>query len=691
MVFGSEEEQLLSFEQGRLWFLQNYEGGNTVYNIPIVQCIKEGIDTKYLKKAIMDVVKRHEVLRSVIKTNKKGEAYQAAIGEKEHPFRVEEKTSDNREALWIEITKDMNHIFDLGNEYPIRVTLYTEGNNRYLAAVIHHIAFDGWSNDIFFGEIIHLYRYYESEGREPYPLKKLKIQYKDYAIWQQSYLKEETFNQQLTYWKERLAGCETLSLVTDKVRPMHIQYEGDDVEFELNKAASMKIKEIAAGLDVSPYTVLLSAYYLLLSTYSNQKDIVIGTLMANRQYPESNGLIGFFVNTIALRQKIDTEQEIAAFIKAVGENVIKAQENQEVPFEKLVNELKIEKDTSRSPLFQALFTMESFGGKNGEIHGIFEDPGIVSHENTAAKFDISLVMKDADAAGMRGVFNYAVSVFDRKTIESYAASYKIIVGQIIEHINTSGIKIKNIKALEKETYEQILYKWNQTWRPYPKDKIIPQLFEEQALKTPGNTALVFEGKRLTYWELHEEANRLGNYLQREYHIQPDDVVALCLEPSEQMVIAILAVLKAGGAYTPIMPDYPPERIKYMAEDTGVNVVLANEAHVEKLRRLLGKETAIECIDSETFIEKMRAEKSISPAVTTTPDNLAYTIYTSGTTGQPKGVMIEHRGVPNLIMSLHSLYGFSETHEVVLLFANYGFDPSVEQMFLALLNGHTLVV
>jgi amino acid adenylation domain-containing protein len=690
-VFGSEEEQALSFEQGRLWFLQNYEGGNTVYNIPIALRIREGIHTKYLKQAIEDVVKRHEVLRSVIKINRKGEAYQAAIDEKERPFRIAEKTADNRDALRMEITKEMNHIFDLKNEYPIRATVYTEGNNRYLAAVIHHIAFDGWSNDIFFEEIAHLCRYYESEGKEPYPLKKLKIQYKDYALWQRSYLEGESFSRKLAYWKKNLAGCETLSLAADKARPMHTQYEGDDVEFEFDKATSMKIKEIAAGLDVSPYTALLAAYYLLLLTYSNQKDIVIGTFMANRQYPETNGLIGFFVNTIALRQKIDTEQEIAAFIKAVGENVIRAQENQEAPFEKLVEEMKIERDTSRSPLFQALFAMESFGEKNGEIRGVFEDPGVVSHENKTAKFDISLVMKDTGAAGMKGVFNYAVSVFDRKTIESYVASYKTIVGQIIEHINTGGIKIKNIRALEKETYEQILYKWNQTWRPYPKDKIIPRLFEEQALKTPGNTALVFEDKRLSYWELHEEANRLGNYLQREYHIQPDDIVALCLDPGEQMVIAILAVLKAGGAYTPIMPDYPPERINYMVEDTGAKVILANEAHGEKLRLLPGKGTAIELLDSKTFMKKMRSEESVTPVVTTTPDNLAYTIYTSGTTGRPKGVMIEHRGVPNLTSSLHSLYGFSETGEAALLFANYGFDPSVEQMFLALLNGHTLVV
>jgi amino acid adenylation domain-containing protein len=690
-LFKSVGEQLLSFEQGRLWFLHNYESSNNVYNIPIVKIIKQGVKIEHLKEAITETLRRHEVLRSVIKTNKDGEAYQAAIDEKEYPFEIAEKVSDNSDVLQTEIAEEVGHVFDLGKEYPIRITIYMEGNNRYMVAVIHHIAFDGWSNDIFMEDIIRLYHYYESEERWPYPLQRLKIQYKDYAVWQRKYLKEDAFNRQLAYWKEKIAGYEMLNLVTDKPRPMYIQYEGDEVEFKFDEKTSLRIRETAMDLEVSLYTVLLSAYYIMLSTYSNQKDIVIGTLMANRQHAEASGLIGYFVNTMALRQIIDREKEITSFIKEVGDDVIAAQENQEAPFEKLLDELKVTKDTSRSPLFQAMFTMDGFGKDTGGINGIFDEPAVIENKNKTAKFDISLIMEDREDSCIKGAFNYAVSIFDRKTIELYLDSYKTIVSQITDHIGRGSKKIKDIRVLDKEQYEQIIYKWNRTEQTYPKGKTVHQLFEEQVLRTPEHTAVVFENKRLTYRELNEESNRLAHYLLNEYHIQADDMVALCLNSNEKMLIAIMAVLKTGGAYTPIMSDYPPDRIQYMVEDTGAKVVLSNDDHVPKLQKLLGEKTVIESIDSKAFMEKIASESLANPSSQSGAGNLAYTIYTSGTTGRPKGVMIEHRGVPNLILSLHSLYGFSGSGEVVLLFANYGFDPSVEQMFLALLNGHTLVV
>jgi NRPS condensation-like uncharacterized protein len=430
-AFGSAEEQVLSYAQGRLWFLEAYEGGSVAYNIPMAREIAAGVDEESLKASIREIVRRHEVLHSVIKTGKYGEAYQEAIEMRDQPFEIAVEYVEGLQTLQEKIKAEAHHLFKLDREYPIRVKLYVKDSERYISVVVHHIAFDGWSQEIFFDELIKLYKYFTGGCKNAYPLEDLKLQYKDYAAWQKGYLKDETLEQQIRYWTDRLGGYETLNLATDKMRPLYINYEGADIAFGFDKETCGRIYGAAKELGVSVYAVLLSAYYLLLSTYSNQKDIVLGTVVANRQYSEIDGLIGFFANTLALRHKIDDEQDSDVFIRDIGEMVADAQKYQDVPFDMLVDKLGIEKDTSRSPIFQTMFTLQDLRYDRKELYGLFKEVRGIGGEFTAAKFDLTLTIEESWDA-ISGAFNYSLALFERETIESYIETYIEIVRQLVQ-------------------------------------------------------------------------------------------------------------------------------------------------------------------------------------------------------------------------------------------------------------------
>jgi len=679
-VFSRIEDQRLSFAQGRLWFIENYEGGSNAYNIPMSAQLKEGVSAEGVKKALREIVRRHEVLRSIIRTDESGEAYQDTL---DAELEVIEEQYESREAAEQAIKKETLHIFKLAEEIPIRAKLYTAGKNIFISIVLHHIAFDGWSMDIFIKELEALYKYYENGGAitgGECPLPELEIQYKDYAAWQSVYLRGGALEKQIEYWKKKLGNYETLNLITDKERPASQQYEGGTVSFEFDKKTSEKIKECARELGVSVYTVLLSGYGLLLSAYSGQKDIVIGTLNAGREREETAGMIGFFVNTIAMRLQLDIDKNGAEYIKEVGEEIAQAQRNGEAPFDRVVEALGVEADRSRHPVFQAafLFQEEWVGGK-----GLFTEIG---GEQEAVKFDLQLGIAEGEKR-IKAEIQYATSLFEHNTAERYAYSYKHIVTSLVEGKQKA---IKEINFISADEYKKIINEWNNTEREYPHNKTIVDLFEEQAAKTPDNIAVVYEDKKLTYRELNERANRLGLYLVAEYSIKPDDFVVLCLGRSELMLISILGVLKAGAAYVPILPEYPTERIKYMLKDTGTKAVLVNVKHKQKLIDAIGdNEIKIETIDDDTFAEKLKAKSAANPVRRASPENPAHIIYTSGTTGEPKGVMIEHRGLTNHLCWMNSEYPLRETDRVLQKTA-YIFDVSAWDLLWAILHGAGVV-
>jgi acyl carrier protein len=426
--FKRAEEQKLSFAQGRMWFIEKYEGGSNAYNVPMTGRLAEGVSAEAVSKAIEEIVRRHEVLRSVIRTDANGEGYQEVI---EESFRVKEEQYEDMDALVEGMKREVNYLFNVETEHPVRAKIHEARGEKYISIVVHHIAFDGWSGDIFLNEFTKLYRYYEG-GRE-YPLEEVEVQYKDYAIWQREYLSGEVLAEQLAYWKEQLDGYETLNLPTDKERPPRVRYDGDDIYFNFDEFTSRKIQELAKRLEVSVYTVLLSGYYLLLSVYSGQKDIVVGTVVANREYPEISGTIGFFVNTLAMRQNVDVEGDLLAFIERVGKLVRDAQLNQDIPFEMLVSELETEKDPSRHPVFQTVFSLQPLGEDQKEpFNRIIDgtDQNMTPFGYSTAKFDLSLTIIERPET-INGNFNYATSLFERETILSYAETYKEIIAQMV--------------------------------------------------------------------------------------------------------------------------------------------------------------------------------------------------------------------------------------------------------------------
>ena len=719
------EEQLLSYGQERLWFIENYEEGTNAYNLPLVfkQCA--GVEVDILEKSIRGIISRHEILRTLIKTDNEGNRYQLVLKDNLLQLEISRIKVTSQSELNRELNILVNHIYDLTNEPPIKVCMYeisdhgenTNGSEYYLGIVVHHIAFDGWSIEIFLNELAAFYNYFLklSTGAEArLDLPELSIQYKDFALWQRSYLSGEKLEKQLDYWQSKIEGYEALNIATDMPRPRQIDYSGEDIYFELDEARSNSLRELAKELKVSLYSLLLAGYYLMLRAYSQQDDIVIGTPVANRHYNNVENLIGFFVNSLALRVQIDSNLSLVEFIQYVSHEVMEAQLHQDLPFEKLVEKLNLAKDTSRHPIFQVMFGVHDFGSKihnkksnSGEVglNDILEIYATKDSVVKAAQFDISTFIDDSHVT-LKGSFNYATKIYTRVTIENLIATYTEILGQFVELTHDfqrqANTKIRDLRHLSKEQYKKVIVDWNRTAQKYPADKTIQSLFDDQVKLYPNNIALVYQNTKLTYAQLSNSANQLANYIRSNHLITHDTLIALCFDKSELMIIAILAVLKAGGAYVPLDPTYPDTRIRYILDDTATKLVLTNELHLQRLLGIkaicLHDEKAshpmeVLSIDNNLIQTKILSQSLTAPMISTKSSDLAYVIYTSGTAGKPKGVMVEHTGIINLKYSIVKIYelGNQAEQESILLFANYVFDTSVEQIILSLLGGNKLIL
>ncbi|MBY0273421.1 MAG: gramicidin biosynthesis protein, partial [Alphaproteobacteria bacterium] len=526
------KDQKLSFAQERLWFIEKYEEGTSAYNIPMIFKLPEGTNLKALESSLKSIVERHEILRTLIK-EENGEAYQCVLTFQDKPLEISKVKFKNQLGLNQHIQKEVMHVYDLSHEYPIRISLceLNRGkglhNELLLIILIHHIAFDGWSTRIFLKELQEYYTCYldQLNGKEgSLKLPELKIQYKDFALWQRSYLTKEKLSTQFTYWKNKLSGYETLNLTTDMPRPKNINYKGADIFFEIDEETSESLRSLAKELKVSLYSLLLSGYYLMLRSYNNQEDMVVGTPIANRHYSQIENVIGFFVNTLALRVNIDGKERIKDYIERIGSEIKEAQAHQDLPFEKLIEELNIEKDTSRHPIFQVMFGLQSFGnsqqkptadGKKDITQ--FLEPYKGNIEYSVAKFDLSTFIDDQNTK-LSGSFNYAESLYKQETIRRFIETYIYILKQISELAaipeKREQITLNELRYLNQETYQQIIYTWNDTEKEYPVDKTIHQLFEEQVEKTPHNVAVIYEETKLTYRELNNRANQLAHYIRQ---------------------------------------------------------------------------------------------------------------------------------------------------------------------------------
>ncbi len=713
-----EWEQRLSFAQERLWFIEQYEKGSDSYNAPFVLRLKPAIDLSQLKEAINKLVNRHEILRTFIKTSLEGYGYQSVMHLSDKPLDIFELTVTAEERQKV-IQREAHHIFKLDKEYPIRVIILNEMDtqkeieNRYLFFIIHHIAFDGWSLDVFLKDLQACYEFYDKSAE----LTPLTIQYKDFAVWQRNYFTEDRLQVQMSYWKNILSDYTALQLPTDYPRPPRLDYAGEDFPFVVEERVSQQLRNVAKNLKVSLYSVLLSAYYLLLRSFSHQDDIILGTPMANRHHSQLEPLVGFFVNTLALRSQIDSGMLITDYIQVVGQNVMEAQWHQDLPFEKLITELNVEPDTSRHPLFQVLFCVQPFGFQGLTLF----EPYSESIDYTVAKFDLTTMIDDSQTQ-LKGLFNYATSLFNISTIQNFVRTYLFILEQIgsmhdsnSENSIASSLKIQDLRYLNFEDYQRIVYDWNAVTQGFSSDKTIHQVFEEQVEKTPDNMAIVFDDLQLTYNELNAKANQLAHYLRNIYAIQADDLIALCISKSEYLVIAILGVLKAGAAYVPIDPNYPEERINYILEDTRAKVVLVNEngngksplapllQRGEQFCGNLQREEQF-CGNLQKYINIQEIEFDCKKYATENPhvqnlgsNNLAYIIYTSGTTGKPKGVMQTHENVTRMFSATDSWFSLGHPQEdfdpfhTWVLFHSYVFDFTVWEMWGALCYGSKLII
>ncbi len=676
----------LSFAQERLLFIENFEQGSNAYHIPYFVQLADDVNLSALTAAFNVVIHRHPVLNSVYRRDEQNKAYQVQLGV---DISMHMHALNDSHELLAELKKEISRPFDLTTEPSIRLHCYEKNARHYLLMLFHHIGFDGWSTNIFMDELEQAYRGLCQGVAEILP--NLDISYGDYALWQSTYLQGENLTKLLDFWQQQLSGYEQLQLPTDYPRPKQINYQGRNIDFQLDARLSEQLRSLAKACETTLYTVLLSSFYISLSAMSGQTDVLLGTPSDNRDHAQTQSLIGFFVNTLVLRADVQAAMTIEEFITQVHGIVRQAKAYQELPFERLVDVLNVERDASRHPIFQVMFAIESSETSYQSNNGLpFMPSEFASSDDLyrLAKFDLSLLV-DVSQPVIKGSFNYALSLFNEETIKRISEIYHQVLVAVVAN---QQLPIGDISLLSKIDRHTLLHTWNDTTASYPMDKTIAQLFEVQVDKTPDNVALVFEGEELTYSQLNNKANQLAHAIRAHYQnnnsqcIKPDTLIGLYLDRSLEMVISILGVLKAGGAYVPISPEYPQLRVQFMLDDTQTSLVITPPHYKRQLNNWIG---ALDITPMLLAIDDVSDDNpTANLAAINGPKDLAYVIYTSGTTGTPKGVMIEHLGVTNLIFSQISSLDFKQD-ESVLWLADYIFDASVEQLFLSLFNGAVL--
>ena len=638
------ERTQLSYAQERLWFLDRFEeGSGTVYNMSALLLLEGELDSVALRHALTTVVNRHEVLRTNFVLRGDKPICQINSGDK---FRLKEITIGENEVL-AHAQRALRVGFDLSSNSLFEVILYkVEEQRHYLFVNMHHIISDGWSLGILINEFTTLY-----QNR---PLPPLKIQYGDYASWQKRVLNQEVLAKKMSFWHKELEGIEPLNLPTTYNRPTVMSYRGEHIYFTIDSKITEGLNRLAKQEGVTLFMLLISSFGLLLERYSGQEDIVIGSPIANRGHVEVENLIGFFINILPIRVNL-ANKRFSELLAEVKERTLRVYEYQEIPFEKIVDALNLPRDTSRSPLFQVMFTLQNTTDIELSLPNLkIRD---LKFENPISKFDLSMELTEKEGV-LEGSLEYATDLFSREFIEEMVEHFRVLLSQIVKDKNKHLSEYKIISKLEILPPKRVEFS----------NKTLHQIIEEQVAQTPNSTAIIFEKQTLTYQELNQKANQLAHYLI-EQGVEIEDIVALKLDRSLEMIIGILGVLKAGGAYLPIDTNYPQSRIDYILENSQAKRVLSQQ-------------------DIKTIIEQ---NSNISnPNITMSPKSLAYIIYTSGSTGNPKGVMVEHQGVVNrLEWQIKELHITSS--DVILQKTPFSFDVSVWELLLPLMCGAKEVI
>jgi len=675
-----------SFAQERLWFLEQLEEGSAVYNIPIAIRLSGQLNVTALEKSFNEIVRRHEILRTGFTSHPYGDPSQG-IAEGQPVQVIADRSTlklptidlrtlseAKREQEAKRLAKQQGQQkFNLTQAPLLRLTLLQlDQEEHILVLIMHHIISDAWSMGNFIREISTIYPAF-CEGKAS-PLPELPIQYADFAVWQRQQLQGEVLDKQLNYWKQQLGDkLPVLELPTDYTRPSVQTFRGGRQSLTLPQPLSEDLKRLSQQQGTTLYMTLLTAFKLLLHRYSGQTDLLVGSTIANRNRSEIEELIGFFVNTLVLRTNLSENPSFLEYLHQVKQVTLDAYANQDLPFEKLVEELQPERNLSHSPLFQVMFVFQN--ALTAELALPDLELHLLEVDIERAKFDLMLSV-EATKGGLEATFDYSKDLFEETTINRMLTHFQTLLEGVIAN---PAQPISDLPLLTSADQHQLLVEWNNTKVDYPQDKCIHHLFEEQVEHTPEAIALVFEEQQVTYRELNARANQLAHYLQ-QLGVGPEVLVGICLERSLEMVVGLLGILKAGGAYVPMDPTYPRERLTFMLQDSQVSVLLTQQ---ELLDQLPENQAQLLCLDNDW--EVIAQESSKNPINQTTVDCLAYVIYTSGSTGKPKGTLIPHRGLVNYLNWCKKAYTVAEG-KGSLVHSSIAFDLTITSLFSPLLVG-----
>ncbi|MGX5686869.1 amino acid adenylation domain-containing protein, partial [Chryseobacterium cucumeris] len=662
----------LSSSQKRMWLLSQSEKGNSVYNMPSVFELRGSLSISSLEKAFLALIERHESLRTSFKENNFGEARQIVSDIEQIKFQLQYEEICNPEnqleKLQSIIHDETNFSFDLSSDSLLRAKLIKTSDDTYVfICVVHHIISDGWSSEVMISDLFTFYDYYINDLAN-LPFHPLQVQYKDYAVWQQSQLKQAGNDIHKNYWIEQFNGeFPLLDLPGYQARPIIKSYTGNLITQIINKDLYEDFQKLCKSQNSTLFMGLLSIINVLLYKYTRQSDIIIGSPIAGREHVELQNQIGVYVNTLALRTQFNNNDSFKQVLQNVKEIVLNAYEHQVYPFDELVENLDIKRDISRNPLFDIVVTLQSMGNSDQRLQksSSLQVKEFQLEDNTISKFDLEFAFLENENELSLSI-TYNTDIYNDDFVKAILNHFTVLLEDIIKQPIATIQTLNYLTSTEKH---KLLYDFNNTYADFPADKTIIELFEEQVDKTPDNVAVVYEGDLLTYQELNEKANQIGSYLRNKYKIKADDFVGIKLNRSSNLIISILGILKSGAAYIPIDPAYPQDRIKYIENDSNIKLLIDQK-------------------ELEYISEEVRGYSKLNIEKINNSNDLAYVIYTSGTTGNPKGVLIEHKSLVNLCHWHINEFDVKECSKSTL-FAGVGFDASVWELFPYLISGSSL--
>lgn len=668
-----QEGYQLSSSQRRLWVLSQFEEASISYHLPGIYLFEGDLDIDALEDSFLTLISRHEILRTVFKENEKGAILQYVMSVEECGFKIKlqhiKEGNDGGQELKKAVQKEVSKLFDLSTGPLIRAKLFAIAPGKWVFCyVMHHIISDGWSMEILMQELLLIYNLRVTKSREMLP--PLRIQYKDYAAWQQKELSGEQNDKHKHFWLQQFQGeLPLLELATDKPRPAIKTYNGGVINRTFDKKIALGLKALCRENGSTLFMSLLACVDTLLYKYTGQEDIILGTPIAGREHPDLENQIGLYINTLALRSRFSGNESFNALLNNVKQVTLKAYEHQVYPFDELVEVLDLKRDVSRNALFDLMVVLQNTDvvvEKKKQQLGNISVSEYAEGEDLTSKFDLVFTFVESGDE-LQGSLTYNSDLYENATAERMFDHLEELFKTIIADPSKPLCDLGFISEKEKQ---QLLVEFNETQTAFPADKTITELFSDRVKINPDDIALICEDVELSYKALNERSNRFAAYLRSEYNIRPDDLIGIKLERSEWMLISILAVLKSGAAYLPVDPENPEERIAYILEDSRCKMLL-DENELSKFRSLEDKFTVAELVPVNT------------------PEDTAYVIYTSGSTGKPKGVIVQHKNVVNFFAGMNKVFGTGKG--TLLSITNYTFDISVLELIWTLTLGYKVIL